>query len=59
MWKLIKIHFTKWLEKKTCCHNYVQYKHISHYEFDSDLLPYKHTDILICNKCGKIKKLNY
>lgn len=53
MWKaLIKL-----VEKWACCHEWENYHITKTYENDSDKKPWKVEHTLICQKCGKIKKI--
>lgn len=47
------------LSKISCHHEWVTYTRNRTYEHDDSKRPYKVEDILICKKCGKIKKNNY
>lgn len=42
-----------------CNHNYQLIDQVKHYAFESDKLPYKLAKIYMCNKCGKVKKIEY
>ena len=53
MWKaLIKL-----VEKWACCHKWESHRIIKCYKRPSNELPDKVEEILICQKCGKIKKI--
>lgn len=53
MWEaLIKL-----VEKWACCHDWETYHITNVYENDSDKIPWKVEHTLICQKCGKIKKV--
>lgn len=41
------------LKKLFCNHNYQLIDQVEHYVFESDKMPYKHTKIYMCNKCGE------
>lgn len=46
-----------YLDKISCHHDWEQHKVISIYENEEANLPVKTVEILICKKCGKIKKI--
>lgn len=46
-------------KKLFCNHNYQLIDQVEHYVFESDKMPYKHTKIYMCNKCGKVRKIKY
>lgn len=46
----------KLLNKWACCHVWVEYKKTRVYEDDCKIPAY-YEYLLICNKCGKIKKV--
>lgn len=53
MWKaLIKL-----VEKWACCHKWETHKRMRSYDDEHDKLPSKVEETLICQKCGKIKKI--
>lgn len=45
--------------KLFCNHDYQLVDQVAHYVFESDKLPYKHTKIYMCSKCGKVRKIKY
>lgn len=45
------------LTKISCHHDWRVHKEVNVYEFNSSKRPYKITQTLICNKCGKIKRI--
>ena len=61
--KVIKRLIIKWLNKIFCTHEWEVYKQIKtrHYwnSYDEDYYKVTNLDILICKKCGKIKKVKY
>lgn len=53
MWQaLIKL-----VEKWACCHKWETHRRMSSYDEEYDKLPTKVEETLICQKCGKIKKI--
>lgn len=53
MWKaLIKL-----VEKWACCHKWEKHYIMNTYSDDYSKMPYKTVETLICQKCGKIKKI--
>ena len=53
MWQaLIKL-----VEKLACCHELKTHRTMSSYNKTCDELPTKVEETLICQKCGKIKKI--
>lgn len=53
MWQaLIKL-----VEKWACCHEWKTHRRMSSYDGTHDKLPTKVEETLICQKCGKIKKI--
>lgn len=53
MWKAL----VKLVEKWACCHEWKTYHKTYTYENDYDKRPWKVEHTLICQKCGKIKKI--
>ena len=45
------------LNKISCCHEYEFHTRTSTFEKDESIRPYKVEEILICKKCGKIKRI--
>lgn len=53
MWKVL----IKLVEKLACCHEWKTHRRMSSYGGVYDKLPIKVEETLICQKCGKIKKI--
>lgn len=49
--------FNDLLTKISCHHDWKVHKEVEVYEFDCSKRPYEIIQTLICNKCGKIKKV--
>lgn len=45
------------LQKLACCHEWEVHKLIRTFEDSTKERPYLITEVLICKKCGKIKKI--
>ena len=47
------------MKKLFCNHNYQLVDKVEHYLCELDKLPYKHTGVYMCSKCGKVRKIKY